>query len=105
MANSQNKFTNDGSFLEQFKKLQEQKQAEKSKGNDTNLVPATKQLKPFVGRVSGQKRKVPLKQSAKTVHKAFQDDSDSDEGESNTYKELPEARDPPKRQSEGQPLS
>ena len=107
MANSQNKFTNDGSFLEQFKKLQEQKQAEKGKvekSDDANLVPAAKHLKPVVGRMGGQKRKVPsLKQSSKTVHKAFQDDSDSDEGEANTYKELPEARGTSKHQSEGQP--
>lgn len=105
MANSQNKFTNDGSFLEQFRKLQEQKQADKSKVNDAHSVPTVKHLKPIVGRMGSQKRKVPLKQSVKTVHKAFQDDSDSEEDERNASKECPEDRGPSKRQSEGQPCA
>lgn len=105
MANSQNKFTNDGSFLEQFRKLQGQKQADKSKVNDVDSVPSVKHLKPIVGRMGGQKRKVPLKQSVKTVHKAFQDDSDSEEDERNTSKECHEDRRPSKRQSEGQPCA
>lgn len=106
MANSQNKFTNDGSFLEQFKKLQEQKQAEKRKDDDSHSVqPTVKHLKPAVGRMGGQKRKLPLKQSAKPVHKAFQDESDSDEDERNTNKKRPEAGGPSKLQSEGQPCA
>lgn len=107
MADSQNKFTNDGSFLEQFKKLQEQKQAEKRKDNDSNSVqPFVKHLTPVVGRMGGQKRKLPLrKQSAKPVHKAFQEESDSDEDERNTTKERPEAVGPPNLQLEGQPCA
>ena len=104
MASSGNKFTNDGSFLEQFKRLQEQKEAEKSKNKDVEPVTTVKHLvKPLTGRMGGHKRKLPLKQSVKTVHKAFQDDSDSEEDEKVKYKESTEGISPSKSQSEGQP--
>lgn len=105
MAHSGNKYTNDGSFLEQFRKLQEQKEAEKSKGKDPDPLASVKNLvKPVTGRMGGQKRKLPLKQSAKVVHKAFRDDSDSEEDERVTFKEGAGVRGPSKSQSEGQPL-
>ena len=83
MATQTNKFANDGSFLEQFLKLQEEKKKnEEAKEEPKESATISPPKKPLIGRIGSLKKKTgpssskPISQQK--VHKVFRDDSDSD---------------------------
>ena len=75
-----NSFSNDGSFFERFKKLQEEKQSEVPPTTVADTAPPLKKSKPIVMKLSSVKKKNPfLAKPIGTRDKAFSQGKGSDE--------------------------
>jgi len=76
-----NAFSNDGSFLEQFRKMQEHQRQEpvSNTAGDTSKKHGTVSMK--LGALKKEKEVIRLKPTAASVNRMFGDDSSDSEGE------------------------